>query len=54
MKAALLEAKKPKDIDVTLPEWGRGGAAHSKKKRKRFTVKAPSINMRVGLGFYLD
>merc|ERR1711892_1449235 len=36
-KAALIEAKKPKDIDLTLPgwgEWGGGGAAPSKKKRK--------------------
>ena len=48
-KAALIEAKKPKDIDLTLPgwgEWGGGGAAPSKRKRKRFTVKAPPVHKR--------
>merc|ERR1711915_706714 len=43
-KAALIESRKPKDIDLTLPgwgEWGGGGAMPSKRKRKRFTVKAP-------------
>jgi len=48
-KAALIEAKKPKDIDLTLPgwgEWGGGGAVPSKRKRKRFTVKAPPVHKR--------
>ena len=43
-KAALVAASKPKAIDLTLPgwgEWGGGGARPSKRKRKRFTVKAP-------------
>jgi len=48
-KAALIEAKKPKDIDLTLPgwgEWGGGGAVPSKRKRKRFTIKAPPVHKR--------
>jgi len=48
-KAALIEAKKPKDIDLTLPgwgEWGGGGAMPSKRKRKRFTIKAPPVHKR--------
>ena len=48
-KAALIEAKKPKDIDMTLPglgEWKRGLAAPSKRKRKGFTVKAPPAHKR--------
>merc|ERR1712037_906229 len=43
-KEALVAASKPKNIDLTLPgwgEWGGGGAVPSKRKRKRFTVKAP-------------
>eukprot|EP00088_Acartia_fossae_P001053 TRINITY_DN1039_c1_g1_i13.p1 TRINITY_DN1039_c1_g1~~TRINITY_DN1039_c1_g1_i13.p1 ORF type:complete len:827 (-),score=217.71 TRINITY_DN1039_c1_g1_i13:239-2719(-) len=43
-KAEILAASKPKDIDLTLPgwgEWGGGGLVPSKKKRKRFTIKAP-------------
>ena len=41
-KAKLIEATKPKDVDLTLPgwgEWGGGGLKPSKKKRKRFTIK---------------
>merc|ERR1712142_1152222 len=48
-KAALIEAKKPKDIDLTLPgwgEWGGGGLMPSKRKRKRFTIKAPPAEKR--------
>ena len=48
-KAALVEANKPKDIDMTLPglgEWKRGLAAPSKRKRKGFTVKAPPVHKR--------
>ncbi|CAG2231553.1 UTP14 [Mytilus edulis] len=36
---------KPKDIDLTLPgwgEWGGTGVKVSKKKKKRFIIKAPS------------
>lgn len=42
-KAAIL-ASKPKDIDLTLPGWGSWGGeglSVSKRKRKRFIVKAP-------------
>ena len=43
-KKKLVDSRKPKDIDLTLPgwgEWGGGGAVPSKRKRKRFTIKAP-------------
>ena len=43
-KKKLVDSRKSKDIDLTLPgwgEWGGGGAVPSKRKRKRFTVKAP-------------
>ena len=43
-KKMLIDSKKPKDIDLTLPgwgEWGGGGAMPSKRKRRRFTIKAP-------------
>jgi len=48
-KAKLIEATKPKDVDLTLPgwgEWGGGGLKPSKKKRKRFTIKAPPAEKR--------
>ena len=48
-KSALIESKKPKSIDLTLPgwgEWGGGGAAPSKRKRRRFTIKAPPVAKR--------
>merc|ERR1719187_1377425 len=43
-KAAIVEANKPKDIDLSLPgwgDWGGGGLKVSKRKLKRFTIKAP-------------
>merc|ERR1719423_552887 len=43
-KKSLIDSKKAKDIDLTLPgwgEWGGGGAMPSKRKRRRFTIKAP-------------
>merc|ERR1712029_214802 len=43
-KKTLIDSKKAKDIDLTLPgwgEWGGGGAMPSKRKRRRFTIKAP-------------
>jgi len=43
-KAAIVDANKPKDIDLTLPgwgDWGGGGLKVSKRKRKRFIIKAP-------------
>merc|ERR1712013_158676 len=48
-KEALVAASKPKNIDLTLPgwgEWGGGGAVPSKRKRKRFTIKAPPVHKR--------
>jgi len=48
-KAELVAASKPKDIDLTLPgwgEWGGGGLVPSKRKRKRFTIKAPPAEKR--------
>ena len=42
-KAAELEKSRPKDIDLTLPgwnSWGGEGIKISKRKRKRFTIKA--------------
>merc|ERR1719500_2740996 len=48
-KKKLVDSRKPKDIDLTLPgwgEWGGGGAVPSKRKRKRFTVKAPPLEKR--------
>ena len=49
-KKALVEAGRPKDIDLTLPgwgDWGGGGLMVSKRKRKRFTVKAPPAPKRL-------
>ncbi|KAL4232806.1 U3 small nucleolar RNA-associated protein 14 A [Mactra antiquata] len=43
-KDEILEQSKPKDIDLTIPGWGSWGGEGitiSKKKRKRFTIKAP-------------
>merc|ERR1711872_36618 len=48
-KEELVAASKPKDIDLTLPgwgEWGGGGLMPSKRKRKRFTIKAPPAEKR--------
>jgi len=48
-KDQLVQASKPKDIDLTLPgwgEWGGGGLVPSKRKRKRFTIKAPPTEKR--------
>ena len=48
-KAELVAASKPKDIDLTLPgwgEWGGGGLMPSKRKRRRFTIKAPPVEKR--------
>ena len=48
-KKMLIDSKKPKDIDLTLPgwgEWGGGGAMPSKRKRRRFTIKAPPAEKR--------
>jgi len=48
-KEQLVKNSKPKDIDLTLPgwgEWGGGGLAPSKRKRKRFTIKAPPAEKR--------
>ena len=45
----LIDSKKPKDIDLTLPgwgEWGGGGVMPSKRKRRRFTIKAPPAEKR--------
>nr|XP_054753230.1 U3 small nucleolar RNA-associated protein 14 homolog A-like [Lytechinus pictus] len=42
-KKAKVEKDKPKDIDLTLPgwgDWGGTGVETSKKKRKRFIIKA--------------
>ena len=42
-KKQQLEKEKPKDIDLTLPgwgDWGGNGLTVSKRKRKRFTIKA--------------
>ncbi|XP_060585732.1 uncharacterized protein LOC132741554 [Ruditapes philippinarum] len=39
-----IEKAKPKDIDLTLPGWGSWGGEGikiSRRKRKRFTIKAP-------------
>ena len=38
-----------KDLDLTLPgwgEWGGGGLVPSKRKRRRFTIKAPPAEKR--------
>jgi len=43
-KLATEDAEKPKDIDLTLPGWGDWagpGIDSSKKKKKRFVIKAP-------------
>lgn len=43
-KDDVIEKSKPKDIDLTLPGWGSWGGEGiqiSKKKKKRFTIKAP-------------
>jgi len=48
-KKTLLDSKKPKDLDLTLPgwgEWGGGGVMPSKRKRRRFTIKAPPAEKR--------
>ena len=48
-KKMLIDSKKPKDIDLTLPgwgEWGGGGVMPSKRKRRRFTIKAPPAEKR--------
>eukprot|EP00057_Strongylocentrotus_purpuratus_P033258 XP_790749.4 PREDICTED: U3 small nucleolar RNA-associated protein 14 homolog A [Strongylocentrotus purpuratus] len=42
-KKARIEKDKPRDIDLTLPgwgDWGGTGVQASKKKKKRFTMKA--------------
>ncbi len=39
-----MNANRPKNIDLTLPgwgDWGGHGLAVSKRKRKRFTIRAP-------------
>ena len=39
-----MEASKPKDLDLTLPGWGKWGGMGLKpsaKKRRRFLIKAP-------------
>ncbi len=43
-KAAEVEKGRPKDLDLTLPGWGSWGGEGlkvSKRKRRRFTVRAP-------------
>jgi U3 small nucleolar RNA-associated protein 14 len=43
-KRALIESEKPKDLDTFLPGWGSWGGEGikvSKRKRKRFILKAP-------------
>ncbi|XP_033113313.1 U3 small nucleolar RNA-associated protein 14 homolog A-like [Anneissia japonica] len=43
-KKRKIDESKPKDIDLTLPgwgEWGGTGVKTSKKKKKRFIIKAP-------------
>ena len=48
-KKTLVDSKKPKDLDLTLPgwgEWGGGGLMPSKRKRRRFTIKAPPAEKR--------
>ena len=48
-KKRTADSRKAQDIDMTLPgwgEWGGGGAAPSKRKRKRFTIRAPPAEKR--------
>lgn len=48
-KKEIVEKEKPKDIDLTLPGWGSWGGTGvkpSKRKRKRFIIKAPPGNER--------
>ena len=48
-KKTLIDSKKPKELDLTLPgwgEWGGGGLMPSKRKRRRFTIKAPPAEKR--------
>ena len=48
-KAVLIEAKKPKGTDYTLPGWGewRGGELSQARGRgKWFTVEAPAVHKR--------
>nr|CAG4641809.1 EOG090X08JJ [Eurycercus lamellatus] len=43
-KKRIIDAAAPKDIDLTLPgwgEWGGSGLKISKRKKKRFIIKAP-------------
>ncbi|XP_050997855.1 U3 small nucleolar RNA-associated protein 14 homolog A-like [Acomys russatus] len=43
-KSEVIQATKPKDIDLTLPGWGEWGGMDLKpsaKKRRRFLIKAP-------------
>uniref|UniRef100_A0A8B9XRD0 U3 small nucleolar RNA-associated protein 14 homolog A n=1 Tax=Bos mutus grunniens TaxID=30521 RepID=A0A8B9XRD0_BOSMU len=43
-KREAVEASKPKDLDLTLPGWGKWGGMGLKpsaKKRRRFLIKAP-------------
>ncbi|XP_013403803.1 LOW QUALITY PROTEIN: U3 small nucleolar RNA-associated protein 14 homolog A-like [Lingula anatina] len=45
-KTRLEERDKPKDIDLTLPgwgDWGGTGLKVSRKKKKRFLIKAPPL-----------
>lgn len=44
-----MEANKPKDVDLTLPGWGKWGGVGLKpsaKKRRRFLIKAPESSPR--------
>ncbi|KAK3595231.1 hypothetical protein CHS0354_021548 [Potamilus streckersoni] len=45
-KREIRDQQKPKDINLTLPgwgDWGGEGIEPSKKKRKKFTIKAPPV-----------
>ena len=48
-KREAVEASKPKDLDLTLPGWGKWGGMGLKpsaKKRCRFLIKAPEGPLR--------
>ena len=42
-----MDSETTKDLDLSLPGWGTwagaGAETMSKKKRKRFTIKAPTV-----------
>lgn len=48
-KEQVISASIPKDIDLTLPgwgEWGGSGLKISKRKKRQFIIKAPSVAKR--------